>query len=171
MPELTGGALELEGMTSPKVADALRGQGKEFTPISISLGRGAAVITGANMGGKSVAMKTLALNVLLVHCGFFPFAQRARCPLFHQMYIISEDLESVDRGLSSFGGEIVRFNQMSAQLGEGFSLVLLDEFARGTNPDEGADLVQAVTRYLDRQNVIAVLATHYDNVARWGRVL
>ena len=47
-------------------------------------------------------------------------------------------------------------------------LVLLDEFARGTNPDEGAAIVQAVTRYLDRQNAVTVLATHYDRVARWG---
>lgn len=169
MPELTGSGLEMTKMLSPKVADALRSQGQEFTPVSISLDRGAAVITGANMGGKSVAMKALALNVLLVHCGFFPFAQKARCPLFHQMHLISEDLESVDRGLSSFGGEIVRFNEMAAQLREGFSLVLLDEFARGTNPDEGAAIVQAVTRYLDGQNVIAVLATHYDNVARYAR--
>ncbi|MBO5727532.1 MAG: hypothetical protein J6R39_02765, partial [Oscillospiraceae bacterium] len=154
---------------NPKVLDLLRDQKKTFTPVSIALDKGAAVITGANMGGKSVAMKTIALNVLLTHCGFFPFAAKASIPLFDSIHIISEDQESVDRGLSSFGGEMVRFNQMIRQMQGQFPLILLDEFARGTNPDEGAAIVQAVTKYLNRQNAVSVLATHYDGVARWGK--
>ncbi len=168
MPTLTRHALDMEDMVNPRLADLLRERNKSFTPVSIALERGAAVITGANMGGKSVAMKTIALNVLLTHCGFFPFAKRASCPLFDHMHIVSEDLESIDRGLSSFGGEIVRFNQVMRQLSDGFAFILLDEFARGTNPDEGAAIVQAVTRYLNGQNAITVLATHYDNVVQWG---
>lgn len=165
MPELTEGALELNGLKNPRICDLLAAKNKTFTPISITLRRGATVITGANMGGKSVALKTIALNILLVHCGFFPFAESARVPLFDGMHIISEDLESIDRGLSSFGGEMVRFNRMAGQLADGFHFVLLDEFARGTNPHEGAAIVRAVTRYLNRQNAISVLATHYDHVA------
>jgi len=169
MPEFTEQTLEMTDMISPKVADLLRERGKDFTPVSIALERGATVITGANMGGKSVALKTIALNVLLAHCGFFPFARQAALPLFDHMHIVSEDLESIDRGLSSFGGEIVRFNQVVRDLKDGFAFILLDEFARGTNPDEGAAIVQAVTKYLDGQNAITVLATHYDNVVQWGR--
>jgi len=168
MPELTEDTLDMTDMVNPRVLDLLRDQKKTFTPVSIALGKGAAVITGANMGGKSVAMKTIALNVLLTHCGFFPFAVKAAVPLFDSVYIISEDLESVDRGLSSFGGEMVRFNQMVREMEGEFPLILLDEFARGTNPDEGAAIVQAVTKYLNRQNAVAVLATHYDRVAQWG---
>ena len=168
MPELTEDTLEMIDMVNPRVLDLLRDQKKTFTPVSIALGKGAAVITGANMGGKSVAMKTIALNVLLTHCGFFPFAAKAAVPLFDSMYIISEDLESVDRGLSSFGGEMVRFNQMVREMAGEFPLILMDEFARGTNPDEGAAIVQAVTKYLNGQNAISVLATHYDRVAQWG---
>ena len=168
MPTLTEDTLELTDMINPRVVDLLRDQKKAFTPVTIALGKGAAVITGANRGGKSVAMKTIALNVLLTHCGFFPFAAKASIPLFDSIHIISEDQESVDRGLSSFGGEMVRFNRMVREMENEFPLVLLDEFARGTNPDEGAAIVQAVTRYLDRQNAVTVLATHYDRVARWG---
>ncbi|MEA5040350.1 MAG: DNA mismatch repair protein MutS [Clostridiaceae bacterium] len=168
MPELTDGGVEFKNMRNPQIADALEKRDKRFTPVSIALNRGATVLTGANMGGKSVAMKTVALNLLLAQCGFFPVAERARVPLFCGMFLISEDLESVDRGLSSFGGEIVRFNSVVERLKEGFSLVLLDEFARGTNPDEGAAIVQAVTEYLDRQNAVALLSTHYDNVAEHG---
>ena len=167
-PELSDGEVELRDMISPQIADALEKRGERFTPVSITLARGATVLTGANMGGKSVAMKTTALNLLLAQCGFFPTARAARVPLFDGMYMISEDLESVDRGLSSFGGEIVRFNQVLTRLKSGFSFVLLDEFARGTNPDEGAAIVQAVTEYLDGRDAVTLLATHYDGVAERG---
>lgn len=164
-PVLTENTLEMTDMVNPRVADLLRDQGKAFTPISIALRPGTTVITGANMGGKSVALKTIALNILLVHCGFFPFAAAARLPLFDGMHIVSEDLESIDRGLSSFGGEMVRFNKVCSALRQGFHFVLLDEFARGTNPHEGAAIVRAVAAYLNGQNAISVLATHYDHVS------
>jgi dsDNA-specific endonuclease/ATPase MutS2 len=118
------------------------------------------------MGGKSVALKTLALNVYLMHCGLFPFAERAACPLFDSLLFLAEDAENVDNGLSSFGGEILRLQESLAAVREGFCLVLLDEFARGTNPDEGAALVQGLTEYLNALPVMAVLATHYDKVAQ-----
>lgn len=168
MPCITENTLDMENMVNPQIADACGERGKTFTPVSIALRKGATVITGANMGGKSVALKTIALNILLTHCGFFPFAEEASLPMFDGMHIISEDLESIDRGLSSFGGEIVRFNQVISQLSEGFAFIMLDEFARGTNPDEGAAIVQAVTAYLNRANAVTVLATHYDGVADLG---
>jgi len=169
MPVLAECTLDMTDMVNPKISDLLEKQGKSFAPVSIALGKGTTVITGANMGGKSVALKTIALNVLLIHCGFLPFAKLASVPLFDSIHIISEDRESIDCGLSSFGGEIVCFNQVVDQLKGGFPLILLDEFARGTNPDEGAAIVQSVAAYLNRQNAVTVLATHYDDVARWGR--
>ena len=164
-PVLTERELEMTDMVNPRILQLLEGQGKTFTPVSIALGLGATVITGANMGGKSVALKTIALNVFLVHCGFFPFAKAVKMPLFDGLHIISEDLESIDRGLSSFGGEMARFNRVTEALSRGFHFVLLDEFARGTNPHEGSAIARAVTRYLNRQNAISILATHYDRVA------
>ncbi len=168
MPTVTADSLSMKEIINPKISDLLKHQRKHFTPVSIDLKPGATVITGANMGGKSVALKTVALNVLLVHYGFLPFGKAVKLPVFDGLHIISEDLESVDRGLSSFGGEMVRFNQVARQLQEGFSLVILDEFARGTNPEEGSAIVQAVTQYLNGQKAICVLATHYDKVAPWA---
>ena len=165
LPQITENRVDFADMTNPQIADSLKKRGSSFTPISLALCEGATVITGANMGGKSVAMKTVALNILLVHCGFFPFAKEAACPIFDSMHIISEDLENTDRGLSSFGGEIVRFNEVISHLDEGFAFIMLDEFARGTNPDEGAAIVQAVTAYLNKKHAVTLLATHYDNVS------
>ena len=165
MPEITDGALELTDMVNPELCDLLTEQGRSFVPVSISLNRGATVITGANMGGKSVAMKTVALNVLLMQAGFLVCAKAARMPLFESVLMLFEDMQSIQSGLSGFGSEIVQFQKALAQVEQGYSLFLLDEFARGTNPDEGAVIVQAVTKYLNEVNAISLLTTHYDKVA------
>ena len=169
-PELTDTALELEDMVNPELVDLLEEKGRRFVPVSIALDRGATVITGANMGGKSVAMKTVALNALLFHAGFLVCAKRARMPLFHSVKMLFDDLQSIQSGLSGFGSEIVEFQKALDEVEQGYSLFLLDEFARGTNPDEGAVIVQAVTRYLGDVNAMSLLTTHYDKVAEYARI-
>ena len=156
-PEITDGELEL--------VDLLAEKGRAFVPVSIQLDRGATVITGANMGGKSVAMKTVALNVALFQAGFLVCAEEAKLPLFHSVQMLFDDLQSIQSGLSGFGSEIVQFQKALGEVEQGYALFLLDEFARGTNPDEGAVIVQAVTRYLNGVNAISLLTTHYDKVA------
>ena len=165
LPRITDGALVLEDMVNPELVDLLAEQGRAFVPVSIALDRGATVITGANMGGKSVAMKTVALNVLLLQAGFLVCAKSAAMPLFHSVKMLFDDLQSIQSGLSGFGSEIVQFQKALAEVEQGYSLFLLDEFARGTNPDEGAVIVQAVTKYLNGVNAISLLTTHYDKVA------
>ena len=169
MPQITDGTLELTEMVNPELCDLLSEQGRSFVPVSISLDRGATVITGANMGGKSVAMKTVALNVLLMQAGFLVCAKEAKMPLFESVLMLFEDMQSIQSGLSGFGSEIVQFQKALAQVEQGYSLFLLDEFARGTNPDEGAVIVQAVTKYLNGVNAISLLTTHYDKVADCGK--
>ena len=169
-PEITETALELVNMVNPELVDLLKAKGRAFVPVSIATDRGATVITGANMGGKSVAMKTLALNVLLMHAGFLVCAEQARIPMLHCVRMLFDDAQSMQSGLSGFGSEIVRFNAALSEVEQGYSLFLIDELARGTNPDEGALIVQAVTRYLNDRNAISILATHYDGVAENARV-
>lgn len=164
-PTLTETELDLVDMINPEIQDLLAEKGRRFVPVSIALERGAAVITGANMGGKSVALKTVALIVLLCHAGFCVPAKAAKIPMFHCVKMLFEDRQSIQSGLSGFGSEIVQFEKALREVEQGYSLFLLDEFARGTNPDEGAVIVQAVTKYLDGVNAISVLSTHYDRVA------
>ena len=169
-PEITDTALELEDMVNPELVDLLQEKGRAFVPVSIAMDRGATVITGANMGGESVAMKTVALNALLFQAGFLVCAKKARMPLFHAVRMLFDDLQSIQSGLSGFGSEIVEFQKALDEVEQGYSLFLLDEFARGTNPDEGAVIVQAVTRYLNDVNALSVLTTHYDKVAEHARI-
>ena len=130
-PGITETALELIDMTNPELVDLLKEKGRAFVPVSIAADRGATVITGANMGGKSVAMKTVALNVLLMHAGFLVCAKQARIPMFSCVKMLFDDAQSMQSGLSGFGSEIVRFNEALEEAEKGYSLFLLDEFAPG----------------------------------------
>ena len=158
-------SIVFEEMSNPQINHICEKNGRSFTPLSIELKRGATVITGANMGGKSVALKTIALNTALIHYGFFPFAKKAKCPLLHEIFLISDDLESTARGLSSFAGEVVMLKGCLEQIQSKKSLILLDEFARGTNPHEGSAIARSACKYLNKKNAFTVITTHFEGVA------
>ena len=164
-PILTDKELSFENMVQPAMADSLKRQGAAFTPLSMSLAPGAAVLTGANMGGKSVCLKTLALNVYLVHCGLFPFADRAAVPFFDGLCLVRGEGEDGREGLSSFGGELMAADAAARAVQHGFCLVLFDEFARGTNPAEAVKLQQGALSYFGASGSVCLFVTHYDAVA------
>lgn len=168
-PTVGGGVLRLENAVNPEIAAALAERGRTFAPISVEMPQGVTVLTGANMGGKSVAIKTVTLNIALALMGFFPFCESARVPLFARMELINRDFSNAAGGLSSFGGEIMRFNEAAARLREGgLSFIAMDEFARGTNAQEGAAIARGVVKYLSERNAVTLLATHYDGTAEYA---
>lgn len=165
-PEIGGDGVSLEAMLHPQVAEHCEGG---FTPVNVTLERGATVITGANMGGKSVCLKAVTLDLLLLHTGFFVFAGRMTSPLFDCVGLIGADGQSVERGLSSFGAEVKELDE-ALKRGKGrFFFLALDEFARGTNPREGAALGRALAAHLNTLDCVALLSTHYDGVASAAR--
>ena len=165
-PFIGGEFLLMEGATNPELIDALSLESREFTPITAKLPRGVTVLTGSNMGGKSIAIKTITLNVALALSGYFVYCNRAEIPAFTHADVINRDFSSMIGGLSGFGGEIKRFNETVEKLIDGgFSFIAMDEFARGTNAEEGSAIVQGVVKYLNDKKAITLLATHYDNAA------
>lgn len=167
--EFGGAKLSFSEMVNPKVDAVLKKKGMSFTPLSIELKAGTTVITGANMGGKSVAVKTLALNTLLALHGFPVFCRTGIIPHFSEVDLLCEDMEDQLSGLSSFGGEMVRFDKIVRSSTDGLKLVLLDEFARGTNPHEGSALVRAAVKFFNaRKNTFALITTHFDYVASFA---
>ncbi|MCL2573957.1 MAG: hypothetical protein FWE34_05320 [Defluviitaleaceae bacterium] len=161
-PIISETAIRLENMSNPMVNATLVENRREMTPISLELEVGVAIITGANMGGKSVAIKTAALNVALCALGIPVFAQYAEMPLFDGIFIVSQDLQNASMGLSSFGGEVARLRELAASLATDFLFIALDEPARATNPAEGAAIVRALTSWLAESKSISLLSTHYD---------
>lgn len=152
-------------MVHPAICAGLQEKGAEFTPLTIEITPGVCVITGANMGGKSVAIKTAALMTYMAYNGFFVPAKSCKLPAYEEIFLIMDEYEETSRGLSSFGGEIIRMRDCLEQMGERRCLVLMDEPARGTNPEEGAKIVQALVRYLGRTNSDTLVATHYEHIA------
>ena len=168
-PQIGGNELFLRDAVHPQAAAALEAEKRSFTPITIRMPKGVTVLTGANMGGKSVALKTAALNAALALSGCFPFCSEAKVPLFDRIDLISRDLSDIEIGLSSFGAEILRFNESAEHIpAEGLSLIVMDEFARGTNAGEGAAIVKASVKYLSGKNALTLLATHYDGAAEFA---
>lgn len=168
-PEVSSGGVVVEDMIHPQVETILRQSGLSFTPVSLLLEQGTTVITGANMGGKSVSLQAVVLNLRLMHTGYFVFADCMSAPLFHAVELIGVDGQSVTRGLSSFGAEMKGLDGvLKREKGHTFFLAL-DEFARGTNPVEGAALARALVEYLNGLDCVAVLATHYDGVSAAAR--
>ena len=164
-PRTGSNTLHLEEAVHPQIEAALKMHGRRFTPLTVDLPRGVSVITGANMGGKSVALKTIMLNTALALSGCFVFCKKAEIPAFARLELINRDLSDAERGLSSFGGEILRFGEAVLRLGEGLSFIAMDEFARGTNTEEGEAIARAAVSFLADQNAITLLTTHYDHTA------
>ena len=168
-PALGGDTLSLAGAVNPRIAAALEARGRGFTPIDVTLPRGVTVLTGANMGGKSVAIQTVVLNLCLALSGCYVFCTRAEIPLFERVELINRDFSSAVGGLSSFGGEILRFREAAGRLDAGgLSFIAMDEFARGPNADEGAAIARGVVKYLGDKNAVTLLATHYDGAAAFA---
>lgn len=166
-PRICAEGVCLQGMFNPRHADALAERGLSFTPLTLEAPAGATVLTGANMGGKSVALETALLNVLLCQSGFFTCAEAAAVPLFDAVHLIAEDAADAGTGLSSFGTEVVRIQALlDAVQGDALCFIAMDEPARGTNPREGAALVRALVSRLAALPSVSIVATHFDGVAQ-----
>ncbi len=148
----------------PKVRDFLKTKNLKFTPISLELGEGATCITGANMGGKSISLKLVGLLSAMAQYGIFIPAESMEIGLNNYIKSSIGDMQSTDSGLSTFGGEVKIVSNAISRADER-GLILIDELARGTNPEEGHAISKAVVEYLKDKKSITLLTTHYDNIA------
>lgn len=160
--------IDVKGLVNIEVREVLEAKSRPFTPIDISIGSGVTIITGANMGGKSVALKTITENLLLFHMGFFVIAEEAKFPLIDFVFFISDDMQDISKGLSTFGAEIMKLKEVNVFLDLGIGFVVFDEFARGTNPKEGQKFVEALAKYLNDRSTISLMTTHFDGIVREG---
>lgn len=146
-----------------KVENELKKRGYNFTPISIDLKKGSTIITGVNMGGKTVTLKLVGLLSMMAQMGFFVPTEYFKTSLFDFYICQAGDMQSLDTGLSTFGAEIINLNE-AVKLKDKRGLVLIDEIARGTNPKEGRAITLAILSFFNKSNCIAVFTTHFDGV-------
>lgn len=151
------------GMFNPAVKEIVVKQGREYVPVDISFEREPVTIIGANMGGKSVALKCLALNQLLVQFGFGVAAHDCCVNLVEEVALCIGDEQSIVKGVSSFAGEMLAVDAVIRKIREGKAiLALIDEPARTTNPVEGTALVEGLLEVIGKVRGGFVLTTHYN---------
>jgi dsDNA-specific endonuclease/ATPase MutS2 len=153
----------IEGI-HPKAKQEVTRRNGEFIPISIYLNKGVTCITGANMGGKTITLRIIALLTAMAQYGLLVPAKSMETSLREYIFVSMGDLQSIDSGLSTFGGEI---NKVKTALSNSDKkgLILIDELARGTNPKEGYAISKSIVKFLLEKPSINVITTHYDNIA------
>jgi len=156
--------IEVKNGRNLKLEKTLKEKHKEYVPIDLSLKTNVTCITGANMGGKTVSLRMIGQIASAASYGMYVPCEYARVCLFDHIHISVGDDQSIEKGLSTFGAEIVNLKEALENSNER-CLILIDELAGGTNPKEGYAITKAVVNYLKRVDCITVLTTHYDNVA------
>ncbi|TCP57645.1 MutS-like protein [Tumebacillus sp. BK434] len=152
----------LEGAFHPVARSAVEARGGEFTRLDVELQPGVGLITGPNMGGKTVVLKTLGLLQALAQHAMPVPAKRFRFRPVERIGMSGGDEQSLHSGLSSFGAEMQRIAALVN--GQGRALLLLDEVARTTNPEEGEALAIGLASYLLSTGHTALFASHFPGV-------
>ena len=145
----------------PYLERLLNDRKRKMEPINIEIDHNVTVLYGANMGGKTIALKTIGLLQALAQYGFFVPAEKFEFSFVSHISIITGDYQNIEAGLSSFGAEIVRLKH---DFSHKEALYLMDEIGKGTNPIEGEALAIAVLRYLKQQNSLTVLVSHFPKL-------
>jgi DNA mismatch repair protein MutS2 len=126
------------------------------------------LISGPNAGGKTVALKTVGLAALMVRAGLHVTAESGSVMgWFTDVRTDIGDAQSLEHDLSTFSGHMVNLRELLASAGSG-SLLLIDEIAVGTDPEQGAALAQAVLEALAALGATAIVTTHYERLKALG---
>jgi len=163
-PEFTQ-EISYSQLTYPPLVKKLSEEGKQYQPIDICLTQTPTLVSGANMAGKTILLKSLQLAQLLAQFGFFVPAKQAQLPLVCDVLTSIGDRQNEDEGLSSYGSEILILNDIIKKVKQGNQyLVLVDELARTTNPKEGVALVDSFISILSNYCSFSVITTHYSGI-------
>ncbi|MGE5185969.1 MAG: endonuclease MutS2, partial [Acidobacteriota bacterium] len=126
------------------------------------------LVSGPNAGGKTVALKTVGLAAVMARAGLHLTAESGSAiGWFDAVVTDIGDAQSLEKDLSTFSGHMVNLRELLATAGSG-TLVLIDEIAVGTDPEQGAALAQAVLEALAARGVTALVTTHYERLKALG---
>lgn len=154
-----------KALFNPQIKSVLNKQNVEYQPVDVQFGNYPTIITGINMGGKTLLLKTLALSQYLCQFGFYIPAGSAQIVPVQEVLTCIDDEQNPLKGLSSFAAEMKKINEiLSAVEQKKHVLVLIDELARTTNPQEGRAIVSALADILNANKVPSFITTHYDHI-------
>jgi DNA mismatch repair protein MutS2 len=126
------------------------------------------IISGANAGGKTVALKSLGLLTLMVQSGLLlPVAEGSQVAIFEDVFAAIGDEQNIGENLSTFSGHLLHVNQVLKKAGPR-SLVLLDELGVGTHAQEGCALAMGFLDQFRESGASVVVTTHFDGLKAYG---
>ena len=126
------------------------------------------VISGPNAGGKTVALKTIGLLVMMNQSGLaLPCDQGAELGFFRHIYVDIGDSQSLSDNLSTFSGHMKNLSEILSNVG-GKDLVLLDELGTGTSPKEGEAIAYSVISYLLEKHAITLVSSHFEGLKAYA---
>ena len=139
---------------------------EEVVPLDMELSEEerCLVITGPNAGGKSVALKTLALSSMMIQSGFaIPARDSSEIPIFESIFVDMGDDQSIENDLSTFSSRL-EWMKHTLEKANDRSLVLIDEAAAGTDPEEGGALFQSLIELLIERKSKVLVTTHHGSL-------
>ena len=122
------------------------------------------LISGPNAGGKSVCLKTVGLLQYMLQCGLLiPVGERSRAGMFSDVFIDIGDEQSIENDLSTYSSHLTHMKFIDRHAGPG-TLILIDEFGSGTEPQIGGAIAEALLRRFNNKKSFGVITTHYQNL-------
>lgn len=162
-------ALYLKDVRHPLLEKALRARRQRPVPLTLELAapQSLMIISGPNTGGKTVALKTVGMAVLMAQAGLPVPAAEARLPVFGRVLADIGDQQSLEASLSTFSAH-VRNIQAMVELAEKNDLVLLDEIGSSTEPNEGAALAVSILEHFREHGAMAFVTTHHSRLKAYA---
>ena len=154
----------------PLLQQSLRRHGSQQVPLDISLrsGKKIVLISGPNAGGKSVCLKTLGLLQYMMQCGMpVPMHPDSTMGIFKDIFISIGDEQSIEEDLSTYSSHLLSMKQMM-KTSTNRSLLLIDEFGSGTEPQIGGALAEAILDRFVKNGTFGIITTHYQNLKHYA---
>ena len=146
-------------------------QNRQIVPLDIELNENQRIIiiSGPNAGGKSVCLKTVALLQYMLQCGLMiPVKESSLCGVFENIFIDIGDEQSIENDLSTYSSHLLNMKFFLKNSNKK-TLLLIDEFGSGTEPQIGGAIAQATLERLNGAKTFGVITTHYTNIKHFAQ--
>lgn len=156
----------IKKMYHPLLVITNKSKRKPTIPMDIELteNQRLVVISGPNAGGKSVTIKTLALNQYMLQCGVLPCADPAsEFGFYKQIFVDIGDNQSIENDLSSYSSHLTAMKYYLEKATPS-TLLVIDEIGSGTDPNFGGAMAEAVLTHLNKKKPRGAVTTHFGNV-------